>query len=132
MAKLINLGMMPSASIEFIDDYLNKTCRILMRDHKVNMQSAPEFNLDTCNFVYSLSVQNNDAHLILDLQQALNAHEIPNSAQLQLGLIRTFKCKIDVVIQSVRSDLKIACLIFCWAKRMTILSRVTTTCMLRA
>ena len=86
MAKLINLGMMPSASIEFIDDYLNKTCRILMRDHKINLQSAPEFNLDTCNFVYSLSVQNNDAHLIRTLQQALNAHEIPNSCVAPVGL----------------------------------------------
>lgn len=86
MAKLINLGMMPSSAIGFIDDYLNKTCRILIRDHKINMQSAPEFNLDTCNFVYSLSVQNNDAHLILDLQQALNAHEIPNSCVAPTGL----------------------------------------------
>ena len=86
MAKLINLGMMPSASIEFIDDYLNKTCRILIRDHKINMQSTPEFNLDTCNFVYSLSAQNNDAHLIRTLQQALNAHEIPNSCVDPVGL----------------------------------------------
>lgn len=86
MAKLINLGMMPSASIEFIDDYLNKTCRILMRDHKIDMRCTPEFNLDTCNFVYSLSVQNNDAHLIRTLQQALNAHEIPNSCVAPVGL----------------------------------------------
>lgn len=86
MAKLINLGMMPSSAIEFIDDYLNKTCRILMRDHKINMQSAPEFNLDTCNFVYSLSVQNDDAHLIRTLQHALNAHEIPNSCAAPVGL----------------------------------------------
>lgn len=86
MAKLINLGMMPSASIEFIDDYLNKTCRILIRDHKINMRSTPEFNLDTSNFVYSLSVQNDDAHLIRTLQQALNAHEIPNSCVAPAGL----------------------------------------------
>lgn len=86
MAKLINLGMMPSASIEFVADYLDKTCRILMRDHKINMRSAPEFNLDTCNFVYSLSMQNDDAHLILDLQQALNIHKIPNTYVAPVGL----------------------------------------------
>lgn len=86
MAKLINLGMTPSASIKFIDDYLNKTCRILMRDRKINMWGTPEFNLDTSNFVYSLSVQNNDAHLIRTLQQALNAHEIPNSCVAPVGL----------------------------------------------
>ena len=86
LAKLINLGMMPSASIEFIDDYLNKTCQILMRGRKINMQSAPEFNLDTSNFVYSLSVQNDDAHLIQALQQALNAHNIPNTCVTPVGL----------------------------------------------
>lgn len=86
MAKLINLGMMPSASIEFIDDYLNKTCRILMRDHKINMRSVPEFNLDTSNFVYCLSVQNDDAYLIETLQQALNTHKIPNTYAAPAGL----------------------------------------------
>lgn len=86
MAKLINLGLMPSASIEFIVNYLNKTCRILMRDHKINLQFAPEFNLDTCNFVYCLSMQNDDAHLILDLQEALNIHKIPNMYVTPVGL----------------------------------------------
>lgn len=89
LAKLINLGMMSSAAIEFIADYLDKTCRILMRDHKINLQFAPEFNLDTSNFVYSLSVQNDDAYLaylIRILQQVLNAHEIPNTYVAPSGL----------------------------------------------
>lgn len=86
MAKLINLGLMPSASIEFIVNYLNKTCRILMRDHKINMRGTPEFNLDTSNFVYCLSMQNDDAHLILDLQKALNVHKIPNTYVAPAGL----------------------------------------------
>lgn len=89
MAKLINLGLMPSASIEFIVNYLNKTCRILMRDHKINMQFVPEFNLDTSNFVYSLSMQNDDAYLaylIRILQQVLNAHKIPNTYVAPSGL----------------------------------------------
>lgn len=86
MAKLINLGMLPSASIEFIDDYLNKTCQILMRDHKINLRETPEFNLDTSDFVYSLSVQNDDAHLIRTLQQALNTHNIPNTCVTPVGL----------------------------------------------
>lgn len=86
MAKLINLGMMPSASIEFIADYLNKTCRILMRDCKINLQGVPEFNLDTSNFVYCLSMQNDDVHLILDLQEALNVYKIPNTYVAPVGL----------------------------------------------
>lgn len=86
MAKLINLGMMPSSSIEFIDDYLNKTCQILMRDHKINMWATPEFNLDTSNFIYYLSMQNDNAHLIRILQKALNIHQIPNTYVTPAGL----------------------------------------------
>lgn len=86
MAKLINLGLMPSSAINFINEYLLKTCQLMQDNGDIQMLDEPVFNLNTYSFVYYLVAQTGDAHLIWQMQQVLNAHHISNTCAISTGL----------------------------------------------
>lgn len=85
MAKLINLGLMPSSAIDFINEYLLKTCQLMQDNGDIQMLDEPVFNLNTYSFVYYLVAQTGDACLIWHVQQALNAHHISNTCIASAG-----------------------------------------------
>ena len=86
MAKLINLGLTPSSAIDFINEYLLKTCQLMQDNGDIRMLDEPAFNLNTYSFVYYLVAQTGDAYLIWHMQQALNAHHISNTRAISAGL----------------------------------------------
>lgn len=86
MAKLINLGLMPSSAINFINEYLLKTCQLMQDNGDIQMLDEPVFNLNTYSFVYYLVAQTGDTHLVWHVQQALNAHHVSNTCVISAGL----------------------------------------------